>query len=783
MGEFAKRRAQLIAEAGIPSAANRAALTALTDEWIQSLAEQAGVDQLKGAVIAVGGYGRGELAPGSDIDLLLLVPPSTNPNLIPQVADKLWYPIWDEGLRLDHSVRTVAQARTMAADDLKVALGLLDARTVYGDDSLREKLSAQILADWRALSERRLPELRAHVQERISRCGELPHLLEPDLKESFGGLRDITILRGVAATEAAVVDEIGMTEAREFLLNVRDALHTVTKRPSDLLTLQEQPAVAQLMGIESDDALLRAVSGAGRTIAYISDLAWHRVKHRDVSTRRGLLRRKVVIQNPSDDAPLAPGVVVRNGEVALSETANPSDDPVLILRAAASAAQHGLRLDPQAVLELAQKSAPMPTPWPREAREALVSLLGAGRLALPVWEALDQFEIFNRLIPHWSIVRSAPQHNALHTFTVDRHLVETALNASTMTRRVSRPDLLLVGCLLHDIGKARDEDHTDVGVRIMPEIASTLGFNSEDIDVLVHLVRYHLLLPEVATKRDPDDPATIEYVASIVKDHEFLEMLHALSEADSKATGPAVSSEWRLSLISDLVTRVHTVLRGDVIPPLPDFDASDIKPNDASDIEVLLDTTSSLPRITISAPDSVGLLAACAGVLAMHRLSVRTATTRTIGERAVSEWGVTPQYGDMPVSSDIARDLRAVLDGNLDVSLRLKRRREDTLGPDFAPAPEVFILEDASERATVIEVRAHDFPGLLRVVSEAISKVGVDIVAARVATLGSDAVDVFYVIEKGSGTQDVHLSAQRASEVREAILKALLAINAPATSK
>ena len=782
MGEFSQRRAQLIAQSGQPSSVNRAALTELTDTWISDLAAAAGVDQLKGAVIAVGGYGRGELAPGSDLDLLLLVPPSTNPNLIPQVADKLWYPIWDEGMRLDHSVRTVAQARTMAADDLKVALGLLDARTVYGDDSLREKLSVQVLADWRAFAQRRLPELRSHVQERITRCGELPHLLEPDLKESFGGLRDITILRGVSATGTAIVDETGMQEAREFLLNVRDALHSVTKRPTDLLTLQEQPAVAKVLGIESDDALLRQVSQAGRTIAYISDLTWHRVKQHNADGRRGLFKRKVVTTVAHDDTPLAPGVVVRNGEVTLSESAEPSSDPTLVLRAAAAAAQHGLRLDPQTVLRLANESAPMPSPWPREAREALVSLLGAGRLALPVWEALDQFETFNRIIPQWSVIRSAPQHNALHTFTVDRHLVETAINASTMTRRVARPDLLLVGSLLHDIGKARDRDHTDVGVEIMPEIATALGFKDSDIEILVNLVRYHLLLPEVATKRDPDDPATIEYVAGLVKDHEFLEMLHALSEADSKATGPAVSSEWRLSLISDLVARVHAVLRGDAIPPLPELDNTGLEVGASGDIEVALDITSSLPSITISAPDSVGLLAACAGVLAIHRLSVRTATTRTIGNRAVSVWGVTPQFGDMPDSHDIARDLRQILEGQLDVSSRLKRRREDTLGPDFAPAPEVYILEDASARATVIEVRAHDFPGLLRVVSETISQVGVDIIAARVATLGSEAVDVFYVVEKQETSDGVHLSAERSGEVRDAILQALQAINAPVSA-
>lgn len=772
MGEFSNQRKEFLAQKIKPSAKRRSELLALTDSWIKELAQAAGVSQLGGAVVAVGGYGRGELAPGSDLDLVLLVPPSANPNLIPQVANKLWYPIWDEGMKLDHSVRTVAQARTMAADDLKVALGLLDARTVYGDESLCEKLKEQVLADWRAMGQKRLPGLRSYVQDRITRNGELAHLLEPDLKESFGGLRDLGILNGVAATGIAEVDQTGLASAYAFLLDVRDALHLVTSRPSDRLTLQEQAAVAELLEIESDDALLRQVSSAGRTISYISELTWHRVKDQGVTERKGILRRKVVVPVMSDETPLAPGVMVRDGEVVLAKTADPSTDPVLVLRAAAAAAQHGLRLQPETVNRLASESAPMPTPWPRAAREALVSLIGAGRLALPVWEALDQFEIFNRLIPEWAVVRSAPQHNPLHVFTVDRHLVETAINASTMTRRVARPDLLLIGALFHDIGKAQDRDHTEVGVEIMPGIAQRLGFDDSESATLVKMVEHHLLLPDVATKRDPEDDATINFVAQIVQEHDFLEMLHALTEADSRATGPAVSSEWRLSLISDLVSRVHAVLRGDEIPPPPELDPERLEVGASGDIEVLLDSMSSLPTITISAPDSTGLLAACAGVLALHQLSVRTATTQTVGERAVSVWGVTPQYGDMPDIQEIARDLGLILNGQLDVSARLERRRQDMLGAGFTyPPAQVKILEDVSARATVIEVRAHDFPGLLRIVAGAISAVNVDIIAARVATLGSEAVDVFYVIEKTAG--GAHLTPARAQEVRSTILDAL----------
>ena len=771
--EFAQARAELLAQVDAPSLANRQALAALTDTWVKELADLAGVETVGGALIAVGGYGRCELSPGSDLDLMLVVSPTAPAERVMDVANKLWYPIWDAGLKLDHSVRTVAEARNMAASDLKVVLGLIDARTIYGDTKLREQFMDSVLGDWRALGAKRLMELQAYVRERTERYGELAHMLEPDLKESYGGLRDLSILRAIAASQVTEVDLQSLNAANEFLLNVRDALHLVSGRASDRLMLQEQQPVAELLGLQSDDELLRAVCSAGRTIAYVSELTWHRVKRKAAASPRSMWTRKTLAPALADQTPIADGVYIQDGEATLTDDARPSEDPVLMLRAAAAAAQSGVRLSPDAVEVLARECPPMPVPWPRAAREAFVSLLGAGRLAIPIWEALDQQDVITKLIPEWEVVRSAPQHNAVHVFTVDRHLVETAVNASNMTRRVSRPDLLLVGSLFHDIGKGHVGDHSIVGAEIVGELAPRLGFDADDVKVLMKMVEHHLLLPEMATRRDLDDPATISQVAELVGDQETLELLHALSESDSRATGPAVSSEWRMSLISDLVRRVHTVLLGNPIPEPPELNQEQQALANGDGIQLIIDSTSTLPMVTVAAPDSVGLLAMTAGVLAVNRLSVRTATTQTIGQRAVSVWGVTPKFGDMPLVSDLESDLRAALAGTLDVASRLDRRRIDQLGADFTPPePIVTIIEDASARATVIELRAHDMPGLLHIVTNAISKAGADIIAARVATLGSEAIDVFYVVESGDESGQ-HLSTQRAHDVQNAILSSI----------
>ena len=771
MGEFAETRSALLARPGKPNAERRAELAELTDTWIRRLCVEAHLDQINASLVAVGGYGRGELAPGSDLDLLLLVDASVPTEDVTRIADALWYPIWDQGMKLDHSVRTISEARRMASADLKVVLGLLDARTVFGNDTLTSNLRSAVLADWRAQGPKRLEELHWFVKERTGRAGELAHVLEPDLKESFGGLRDLTILRAVSATWITDIDHTVLVGPNRFLLDVRDALHTVTGRATDKLVLQEQAAVATLMEFDSADDLLRAVLRAGRSIAYASDLAWHRVDRlMKPATKKTILRRgsRTVTQ---DRQPLAEGVVVQNGEVVLAKDADPRTDPNLLLRAAAAAAQAGLRLAPHTVERLANESAPLPVPWPRESRDALVSLLGAGSSTLPVWEALDQLDVISQLVPQWAVVRSAPQHNPVHTYTVDRHLLETAINAAAMTRRVSRPDLLLIAALFHDIGKAREGDHSTIGASLMETIAPNLGFDWVDTAILVRLVKEHLLLPDTATRRDLDDPATISLVADRVADHGFLDLLESLTEADAQATGPAVTSEWRFALIADLVQRVHGVLRGDDAPVQPDLsDVISAFPRD-KDVHVGVLTEAGLTHVTVVAPDRVGLLSLTAGVLALHKLNVRSASTQTLEDRAISEWIVTPQFGLAPQPQQIEKDLGLALAGALDVDERLARRARDAVKPDVVvPEPAVHVLDDASDRATVLEIRAHDVPGLLNNIAGAISLAGLDITAAKVATLGADAIDVFYVIEKDTGEK---LSEARVQDAVSAILNRL----------
>lgn len=730
----------------------RAVRTARADSWLSELlADADGV-----ALVAVGGYGRRDLGSGSDLDVVMLH--DGRPDIV-AVADKVWYPIWDSGTKLDHSVRTVKEAVAVAAADMKAALGMLYARHVAGDPDLTARLREHCLKDWRSRATKRLPELHEMVLDRAERVGDVAFLLEPDLKEARGGLRDVHALEAIAAAWVAAGPGAVTRAAHRSLLDVRDVLQDVTDKATTRLVAQEQTAVAEALELPDADELLRIVSQAGRTIAYASDLTWRSVE--------GALRRRPKAARK----PLAEGIVEHDGEAVLARGVDPSSDAMLPLRAAAAAAQAGLPLAPPTVELLASKSPALREPWPVGARDSLVALLGAGEPAVVVFEALDQSGLLAKLIPEWESVRYRRQRNPLHRYTVDRHLIQTAVEASALTRDVARPDLLLLAALFHDIGKGGHGDHSKVGSDLMPRIAARIGLRQRDADVLATLVRHHLLLPQTATRRDLDDPATIAMVADTVGTPEVLELLRALSEADGRATGPGMWDDWKASLVNTLVNRVAALLAGAEIP-LPDDElpAPVLELARRGQLAVIAEGTTEASRITVIAPDRPGLLCRSAGVLALHRLGIRAATATSVGDTAVTVFDVDPSFLAEVDAGRIREDLRRALEGTLDVGQRLAKRAASASSAKSAlPAPRVLLAAHASSSATVLEVRAHDQPGLLFTVTQTLAAHGLDVRTARVETLGAEVVDAFYLTDRLGAP----LSPAASESVRRAVEEAL----------
>lgn len=532
--------------AGAATEGGRAYCTELslaTDEWLADLfhdvLEAHRPRKGRVALLALGGYGRGELAPYSDLDVLLVhdVKPRKVDVEIGPLASALWYPLWDSGVKLGHGVRRLDEQLDLARSDLDSATALLTARPIAGDDVLAEQVIAAGRKLWGDRGSVLLAELRERVEKRQHESADVAYHLEPDLKNGHGGLRDVQSLwwAGEGGLNIRAEDLIDLDESYETLMRARVALHLSTRRSGDILRLEDQDAVAAEGGWSDADALMASVAAAGRSIAWLADENWERAVERD---------------HP-DDRAIAPGIALRGGDIELTHAADPTTDSTLVLQAAVAAARQRCRISRSTLDRLRDEAPAWPASWPVGATDELVALLLEGHAAIPVLEALDQNNLVDRLLPEWTAVRSKPQRNAYHRFTVDRHLWEAAANAAELTARVTRPDLLVLGGLLHDLGKGYPGDHTEVGMNLVREIGPRLGLPPADVDVLVSMVEHHLLLADVAMRRDLTDSATIQLVADAVGTSEVLDLLWGLTEADSLATGPSAWGSWKAGLVDD----------------------------------------------------------------------------------------------------------------------------------------------------------------------------------------------------------------------------------------
>ncbi|PVG82647.1 [protein-PII] uridylyltransferase [Nocardioides gansuensis] len=734
------------------TAAERAARASAADDVCASAYTACGGPDTGVALVAVGGYGRCELAPHSDLDVVLVHDDGVE---LGEVASAVWYPLWDSGSRLDHSVRSLPEMVGQAESDLKVALGLLDVRHLAGDPNLTLRLRTTMLAAWRRHAKDRLPELREMVRKRHEVAGELAHESVPDIKESEGGLRDATVLKALEATWLVDVSGADLERGRRDLLDLRDVLHDVVGRPSDRITPEHWEPLAEALGVEDAGAAQRHVRELGRRMSHFSRLTWRRVD--DVLARPASVR---TARRPWLE-PLAPGVALSRGEVVLDAAARPASDPVLLLRAAAEAAEHDVVLAPPTAARLVRECAPLPDPWPAEARDALVRLLASGRGLLPVWETLEETGALARILPEWERIRLLPHASVIHRFTVDRHVVETCIEAGALIRTVARADVLLVAALLHDIGKGELTEHSVAGAPIAREIARRMGFDAAGVELVGELVRWHLLLSETATSRDPDDPATVETVRSRVPGVEALTLLLALTEADSRAASPKAWSTWRAGLVRRLARNAMAAAGGEEAPeeapPVVEVPGTVRR---AGGAWVSVEPDEAGARVTVAAPDRIGLLADAAATLALQRVRVRSARAWAQDELGVSVWEVA----DSDVDPAVLRErLVAVAEGRVDARSRLARPGPGRL------EPVVVVRPDASHRATVLEVRMDDRPGVVALVCAALAELDLSVRSAHVSTVGPQAVDVFYVQEEGAG----RLSDERAAAAAHAVRAAL----------
>ena len=731
----------------------RTALVDLHDFWLAAHAGSAGLGGSGSgtALVAVGALGRRELTPRSDLDLIIV---HSGRSDIGELADRVWYPLWDSGIGLDHSVRTIAEAKRAAGTDLRVALGLLEIRHIAGDQEVSQRLSTTARQAWRSGIRGRLDELVESAAERWHRSGEISHRVEPDLKHGKGGLRDLHLLDALAAAQVVDRPAADVSGARALLLDARTELHRISARPQDVLRAQDGDDVASSLGMADRFELARAISSAGRTVSFALEVALRTARAAAPKRTLGVL---TPWQRRPARRPLDEGVVLHGGEVALARDAVPHRDPALLLRVAAAAARTSSPISAGTLAKLADSAPELRKPWPREAREELLSLLSCGRGLVDVVEALDRTGLWGRLIPEWGSVRDLPPRDAAHMWTVDRHLVQTVVHAARLATRVSRPDLLLLIALVHDLGKGitigrRDPEHSDhsiAGAALATQVAERIGLWPNDVKLVSDAVRHHLLLPHTATRRDVEDPATVHRVVETLDGNAvLLELLHALAEADSLATGHGVWTDWKAALIADLVGRCRAAMAGDPLPepePLPaDQCELAVAALESGRPKVLVAEDGPTATVTVFAPDRPGLLSRVAGVLALNSLEVHAAVLRGHEKAAVETFTVSPRFGTLPDASLLQEQLRRALDGSLPLKDRLAAKERDYGGPpeEVAP-PRVLWFDDEASGAVVLELRATDRIGLLHRIAAALESCSVNVRWARVSTLGGTVIDAF----------------------------------------
>jgi [protein-PII] uridylyltransferase len=772
--ELRAARAQIVADDSLRGAAFGRALASLLDRTLVAACTKV---ELPGrwALLALGSYGTAELCPASDVDVMLLQEAGRaarrgrTRDEVAQAVQQLFYPLWDAGFVLGHATRTLRDAVALADADVDALTALLTPRVVAGDLDLAVELEHRVRDLATRRRDRILDGLLQAASRRREHPGSIAEMLEPNLKEGGGGLRELQslgwagwALGAPGGVETLVVrgylrpgDVDLLAEARAHLLDLRVALHRTTGARSDVMTLQDQDALAVRVGASDADALVRSLAATARSVEWLADDVWRRIE----STRRGPLGRIA-----SRDRVIARGVVLRDGEVVLTEDVRV--DAAAVVRVAASAATHHVRIS-RATLDQLAALTTSPPMWTDDMRADLVELLRAGRAAIPVVEALDHAGVLATLIPEWQLVRAQPQRNAYHRFTVDRHLLEAVAECAAIltaddfdgeVARRARVDLLLLAALLHDIGKGAPGDHSEVGAERAVTIARRIGLDDHGVDVLDWLIHNHLLLADTATRRDLADEATIVRFGRAVRDTERLDLLYVLTVGDSRATGPAAWSTAKAALCRQLFTETDALLERGVVGRGLDSQRRaalerhrallDSALRDAAELAVEWRTgEDGLLECIVVAPDRTGLLATVSGVLALTGFDVRAAAVYGDAETgmALEVYRGLDQYErlDDEGRAEFARRVAAALAGDDAWRAQLAERRSRYARADAPVAVNVDLA--ASSSATVVEVRTADDVGLFATVAGVFAVRGLDVSFAQAATLVGEVLDVFYV--------------------------------------
>ena len=808
-------------------------------------------------VVATGGYGRGELAPGSDVDLLF-IRPFKQTTWGEGVIEFILYMLWDLGLKVGHATRSLAECVRLAKQDITIRTAILEARYLWGDKALHEELRKKFWAEVATGSGRDFVEAKlAERDQRHQHQGESRYLVEPNIKESKGGLRDLQTLYWIGKYLYHVEDAADLVDhgvftrdeyktfqkAEAFLWNVRVHLHYLVNRAEERLSFDVQPALAAMMGYTNPEKPRRAVEAFMRayflTAKDVGDLtrifcAALEVQHR--KPRPSLSRILPGFLKPrssTDD------FYVENGRL----TADPAifkSDPVNILRIFQIADAKQVDIHPDA-LRTITRSLDLINDKVREnpeANAAFLAMLTSRQNPERALRLMNEAGVMGRFIPEFGHAVGLMQFNMYHHYTVDEHLIRAVGNLAAIERgdhrdaqplstevikRVQSRPALYCAVLLHDMAKGLPGDHSDVGAEIARSLCPRLGLSPSDTQAVAWLVKNHLVMSDIAQRRDVSDPQTVRDFVAQVQSPEMLRMILILTVADIKAVGPGVWNGWKGQLLRELYYAAEYMMTGgDQMPGrgarvaaakealtarLADFTPeqrekalsrhydnywlafdTDEQERHARAIAraeqkkelIFVDAVSNNFRavtdVMLYTPDHPGLFSQFAGAIAMSGGSIVDAKVFTTTDGfALDVFSVQDSEGEAFADEERLTRLRATIHRTL--TGQIWPRRELTAKKPlknkanaFKIRPKVLFDNEASRIATVVEVECLDRPGLLYDVTQALFESGLSITTSMVATYGERAVDVFYVRD-GFGHKVTH--SERIAAVEQRLIKAL----------
>jgi [protein-PII] uridylyltransferase len=754
------------------------------DAWFL---EAAGDLPQRVAVVALGGYGRRLQLPASDVDVMV-VHDGLDDEILAELGQRLWYPLWDDGWTVTPLVRMPAACAEAARDRLDSRTALLDARLLAGSATLLAEAVDPVIADVRGEPAALAHALETDRERRRERAGSCAHDLTPDLKEGVGGLRDVASLGWLAIAVRQPLADAGLIRAadadavdvaEEFFVRARSAVHAETGKRTDRLSPDLQPEVAASMGFVDEpgapaiDVLMRTVFEHARTV----------------------------------DA------VVRGATAWIQAGGAPSvrpaiGGPAIVLETLADLAERTASIPPEVSDAIAAADLPNPVTWDDAISVAFVRLLRTGRSGADALELLDRLGVLGRFLPAWDDVRCRPQRDPYHRFTVDGHLLGAVASMAALLADPSRdplaaevaadvadPDALLLGALFHDVGKVGTGDHVPVGAAIARAQLDAMSLPQPTADLAAFMVAKHLLLPDTATRRDLTDENLVMDVAATVGTRDRLAALAFLAIADAAATGPAAWTPWRQTLVRELVAKVRRVLEAGTMgvqlaatlaertervrgllaeEPEADVDRFvlrmprgyflSIEPARAArhfrTIAPFLGsnevrtaavggTRPDTYELLVVTPDRPALLSMVAGALAVGGISILSAQVFTTDDHVAVDLFEVEGVFEPEITEERWRSFRTTLRRAVEGSIAIDRRVEETRRHYRAPMAQtpvtVRVDNEASDFSTVLEVGAPDRIGLLYDITSVFVELGMDVHLAKVATFGGRVVDAFYV--------------------------------------